>query len=64
MALIHSTAKSQNVFQNYIDGELYFKIKNEVAFNFNKTSSIVDVNNSLPYVKSVFDKTPAFKDVL
>lgn len=56
MALIHSTAKSQNVFQNYIDGELYFKIKNEVAFNFNKTSSIVDVNNSLPYVKSVFDK--------
>ena len=54
--MIQTTGRSQTVFQNYFDGEIYFKIKNEVPFGFDKTSSAIDVNKSLPYVKSVFEK--------
>jgi len=61
IVLMQSTVKSQTVFQNYIDGQLYFKIKSEVAFNFDKTSSNLDINSSLPFVISVFEKYDVIK---
>src|SRR6059058_1788081 len=48
--LITFTTFSQNVYKNYIDGEIYIKIKKEVPFTFDPLQKSIDIQAKLPFL--------------
>ncbi len=54
--LITYTTFSQNVYKNYIDGELYIKIKKEVPFTFDPLQKSIDIQAKLPFLQPFVNK--------
>jgi serine protease len=54
--LITYTTFSQNVYKNYIDGDIYIKIKKEVPFTFDPLHKSVDIQAKLPFLLPFVNK--------
>ena len=47
---------AQKIHKDFIDGEVYIKIKKEIFFNFDKLHPIVDINSRLAFLAPLIDK--------
>lgn len=56
ITLLQTHVYGQTIFNNYIDGQIYFKIKNEVPFRFNTTSPDIQINSDLPFLSGLAEK--------
>lgn len=56
MIILQTAGQSQTIYNSYIDGQVYFKIKNEVPFRFNNTTPTVDVSADMPFISGFREK--------
>ncbi len=54
--LLICAAFTQTVYKNYIDGEIYFKIKKQVPFRFDTLISQVEMQTKLPFLIPLIHK--------
>ena len=51
-----SVTSAQKVYKDFIDGEMYVKIKKDVPFNFDSLHANVDINSKLSFLLPLVDK--------
>ncbi len=54
--LLKTVAQSQTVFNNYIDGQIYFKIKDKVPCRFDESSPHVQITEDMPFLTAFTKK--------
>src|SRR4029079_18173600 len=54
--LCHSFTFGQKVYKDYLDGEVYVKIKNEIPFVFNNLNQTVETKSKLPFLMPMINK--------